>query len=56
MTDMTQTSRLTMLQAAFVVARRDFTAILFSRSFVFFLLGPLLPAIVMVMAVGLGNA
>ena len=41
------TSRLTMLQAAFVIARRDFTAILFSRSFLFFLLGPLFPAVIM---------
>ena len=30
--------RLTTWQAAFVIARRDFTAILFSRSFIFFLL------------------
>ncbi len=35
-------SRLNVLQAAFVVARRDFTAILFSKAFGFFLLGPLL--------------
>ncbi|GEM_PF-4627057 len=31
--------RLSVLAAAWVVARRDFTAILFSRSFFFFLLG-----------------
>ena len=34
-------SRLSLGQAAFVVARRDFTAILFSKAFLFFLLGPL---------------
>lgn len=56
MTDMTQTSRLTMLQAAFVVARRDFLAIMFSRSFIFFLLGPLLPAIIMGLSFSLGSA
>ena len=55
MIDTSQTARLTMLQAAYVVARRDFTAILFSRSFLFFLLGPLFPAIVMGIAVGLGS-
>lgn len=38
--------RLSTLAAAWVVARRDFTAILFSRSFFFFLLGPLFPLIV----------
>lgn len=42
---MTQTgtplSRLSMLRAAFVIARRDFTAILFSKAFFFFLIGPL---------------
>nr|WP_137677152.1 ABC transporter permease [Parerythrobacter lutipelagi] len=34
-------SRLSIWQAAFVVARRDFTAVLFSKAFFFFLLGPL---------------
>jgi ABC-2 type transport system permease protein len=38
--------RLSTLAAAWVVARRDFAAILFSRSFFFFLLGPLFPLIV----------
>ncbi|WP_310533442.1 ABC transporter permease, partial [Novosphingobium sp.] len=42
--------RLSTLQAAFVVARRDFGAILFSRTFFFFLLGPLFPVIVAVAA------
>jgi uncharacterized membrane protein YfcA len=38
--------RLPLLGAAWVVARRDFVAILFSRSFIFFLLGPLFPLVV----------
>lgn len=50
------TERLSMWQAAFVVARRDFTAILFSRSFIFFLLGPLFPAIIFMLAGGIGAA
>ncbi|RDC61253.1 hypothetical protein HME9302_02474 [Alteripontixanthobacter maritimus] len=33
--------RLSIWQAAFVIARRDFTAILFSKAFFFFLIGPL---------------
>ncbi len=35
-----QKSRLNIWSAAFVIARRDFQAILFSRAFLFFLLGP----------------
>ena len=46
MTSQTRTGRLSTLQAALVVARRDFVAILFSRSFLFFLLGPLFPILV----------
>lgn len=34
-------ARLSLLHAAFVVARRDFAAILFSKAFLFFLVGPL---------------
>lgn len=34
--------RLSLMQAAFVVARRDFLAILLSKAFILFLLGPLL--------------
>ena len=49
-------SRLSLLQAAFVVARRDFTAILFSRVFFFFLLGPLFPLLVGALAGGIGSA
>ena len=44
--------RLSFLRAAMVVARRDFTAVLLSRAFLFFLLGPLFPVIVGVMAGG----
>ncbi|HSG33930.1 MAG TPA: ABC transporter permease [Sphingomonadaceae bacterium] len=46
--------RLTIWQAAYVVARRDFVAILFSRAFIFFLLGPLFPLFVGLMAGGIG--
>ena len=49
------TGRLSTFAAAFVVARRDFGAILFSRSFFFFLLGPLFPVLVAVMAGGVGQ-
>ncbi len=49
------TGRLSTMAAAFVVARRDFGAILFSRSFFFFLLGPLFPVIVAAMAGGVGE-
>jgi len=41
-------------RSIFVIARRDFGAILFSRSFVFFLLGPLFPVFVVAMAGGIG--
>jgi ABC-2 type transport system permease protein len=34
------------IRAAFVIGRRDFTAIIFSKAFFFFLLGPLFPVIV----------
>ncbi len=43
------------LRAAFVIARRDFTAIIFSKAFIFFLLGPLFPLIVGVAAGSLGG-
>lgn len=49
------TGRLSTLEAAFVVARRDFAAILLSRSFLFFLLGPLFPIVVGAMAGGVGQ-
>jgi len=49
-------SRLPLWRAAMVIARRDFTAILFSRVFFFFLLGPLFPILVGALAGGIGNA
>ena len=47
--------RLSLVQAALVVARRDFFAILFSRAFFFFLLGPLFPLAVGALAGGIGQ-
>ena len=47
--------RLPLLRAAFVIARRDFMAIMFSRAFFFFLLGPLFPVAMMVLAGGVGQ-
>ena len=43
------------LRAAFVIARRDFTATVFSKTFLLFLLGPLFPVIMGVMFGGIGN-
>lgn len=48
-------SRLSPLQAAWVIARRDFLAVLFSRAFLFFLLGPLFPVIVGGLAGSIGG-
>jgi ABC-2 type transport system permease protein len=47
--------RLSTVGAALVVARRDFTAILFGRSFIFFLLAPFFPVIVAIAAGGIGQ-
>jgi ABC-2 type transport system permease protein len=47
--------RLPLLHAAFVIARRDFAAILFSRAFIFFLLGPLFPLVIGLLAGGVGQ-
>lgn len=47
--------RLPLLSAAFVVARRDFGAILFSRAFFFFLLGPLFPIFIGALAGTVGQ-
>lgn len=47
--------RLSTLAAALVVARRDFTAILFGRSFIFFLLAPFFPVVVAIAAGGIGQ-
>lgn len=41
MSDNSAQARLSLGQAAYVVARRDFRAILFSKAFLFFLIGPL---------------
>jgi ABC-2 type transport system permease protein len=47
--------RLSLLAAAMVIARRDFVAILWSRSFIFFLLGPLFPLVVGALAGSIGS-
>ena len=47
--------RLSRMAAAMVIARRDFTAILFKRSFLLFLLSPFFPVIVSVIAGGIGS-
>lgn len=43
------------IRAAFVIGRRDLTAIIFSKAFILFLLGPLFPVIVGVAAGALGG-
>jgi ABC-2 type transport system permease protein len=43
------------IRAAFVIGRRDFTAIIFSKAFFFFLLGPLFPLLVGGFAGALGG-
>ena len=48
-------SRLSRLEAAWVIARRDFIAVLFSRAFLFFLIGPLFPVIVGGLAGSIGG-
>lgn len=55
MSEARQAGRLSTIAAAWVVARRDFAAILFSRTFLFFLLGPLFPVLVGVLAGSLGE-
>jgi len=50
-----QKSRLNLWQAAFVIARRDFRAILFSRAFIFFLLGPVFLMGVGALSSGVGS-
>lgn len=47
--------RLSLFQASWVIARRDFVAILFSRAFIFFLLGPLFPVVVGALAGSVGS-
>ena len=43
------------VRAAYVIGRRDFTAIIFSKAFLFFLLGPLFPVLVGGFAGALGG-
>ncbi|APG61695.1 ABC transporter permease [Sphingorhabdus lutea] len=43
------------IRAAWVIGRRDFTAIIFSKAFIFFLLGPLFPLLIGFAAGGLGK-
>jgi ABC-2 type transport system permease protein len=43
------------IRAAYVIGRRDFTAIIFSKAFLFFLLGPLFPLLVGGFAGALGG-
>ena len=43
------------MRAALVIARRDFTAIIFSKSFILFLVGPLLPVVFGIVAGSLGD-
>ncbi len=43
------------IRAAFVIARRDFTAIIYSKAFIFFLLGPFFPVLVAIAAGSLGG-
>lgn len=42
-------------RAAMVIARRDFTAIIYSKAFIFFLLGPFFPVLVGIAAGNLGG-
>lgn len=53
--DLDAKPRLTRLEAAWVIARRDFIAVLFSRAFLFFLIGPLFPVIVGGLAGSIGS-
>lgn len=49
-------SRLSLFQAAWVIARRDFVAVLFSRAFLFFLIGPLFPVFIGGVAGSIGKS
>ncbi len=55
MIDPAANSRLSLMQAAFVVARRDFRAILFSKAFLFFLLTPIFFGVVSIGAASVGQ-
>lgn len=54
--DYASNSRLSLLQAAWVIARRDFVAVLFSRAFLFFLIGPLFPVFIGGVAGSIGKS
>jgi len=43
------------IRAAFVIARRDFTATVFSKTFLLFLIGPLFPILMIVLFGGIGD-
>jgi ABC-2 type transport system permease protein len=55
MIEQTAKSRLSLPQAAFVIARRDFRAILFSKAFLFFLLGPVFFGLISLGAASVGR-
>jgi len=48
--------RLSFIEAAWVIARRDFLAVLFSKAFLFFLIGPLFPVLVGGLAGSIGKS
>ena len=47
---------MSVLRAAFVIARRDYSAVIFSKAFIFFILGPLFPLLIALFAGGLGQS
>jgi len=51
----TAMARLPLLQAAFVIARRDFLAILLSKAFLFFLIGPVFFGLISLGAASIGE-
>jgi ABC-2 type transport system permease protein len=55
MSEATAQSRLSLAQAAFVIARRDFRAILFSKAFVLFLSGPVFFGLISLGAASIGQ-
>lgn len=55
MTKASSAGRLALWRAAIVVARRDFVAVLFSRAFIFFLLGPIFMLFIVGVAGGVGR-
>lgn len=44
-----------LIQVSWVIARRDFAAVIFSKSFIFFLLGPFFPILIGLAAGGVGS-